>query len=102
MNVRNLKGSKLLGGVKKKRSHRVRSFLFALQSKQTCDIMIKISSAYRLSVAKLVVDGEKQPEWLFFSVKGTKQEFLKQNYFARKNSMRLPCRPRYVRTSSGV
>ena len=53
-------GSSPVRGAKKKRSHRVRSFLFALQSKQTCDIMIKISSAYRLSVAKLVVDEEKR------------------------------------------
>ena len=56
---------------------RVRSFLFALQSKQTCDIMILKSSAYRLSGAKLVV----------FDVKGTKQAFLKEIYDLRAKTL---------------
>ena len=35
--------------------------------------MILISSAYRLSVAKLVVYEKKEPERLFFVVQGIKQ-----------------------------
>jgi len=49
-------GSSPVRGAKKKRSRKAWSFLFASQQDQACDIMIHLSSAYRLSVAKLVVD----------------------------------------------
>ena len=60
-------GSSPVRGAKKKRSHRVRSFLFVINRKRTCDIMIKISFAYWLSVAKLVVDGRKNSLNGYFS-----------------------------------
>jgi hypothetical protein len=64
--------------------------------------MIHLSSAYRQSVAKLVVDEKKQPEWLFFDVKGTKQGVSEVSLRTRETTMRLPCRPRCVRTSLAV
>ena len=70
-------GSSPVRGAKKKRSHRVRSFLFFIKRKRTCDIMILKSSVYRLSDAKLVV----------FDVKGTKQAFLKEIYDLRAKTL---------------
>jgi hypothetical protein len=54
----------------KKKAIQSDGFFFLLFNQTSaCDIMILISSAYRLSGAKLVVYKKKQPEWLFFRCK---------------------------------
>ena len=63
-----------LFGEPKRKAIQSDGFFFLLFGiKIACDIMILISSAYRLSVAKLVVYEKKEPKRLFFLVKGTKQ-----------------------------
>ena len=92
----------MLGELKNK-THPSGWVLFLLfRAKFTRDIMINFPSVYRLSVAKLVVDEKKQPEWLFFDVKGTKQGVSEVSTRAPETTMRLPCRPHCVRTGSGV
>ena len=95
-------GSSPVRGAKNK-THPIGWVLFLLfRAKFARDVMINFPSAYRLSVAKLVVDEKKQPEWLFFDVKGTKQGVSEVSLRTTETTMRLPCRPHYVRTSLGV
>ena len=60
-------------------------FIFAFQSKLTCDIMINFPSVYRLSVAKLVVDEKKQPEWLFFRCQRHEARSIGSEYMSARD-----------------
>ena len=82
-----------------KENHPIGWFFFLLsQIVSACDIMILISSAYRLSGAKLVVYEKKQPKRLFFRRKrhearsfGSERANARNDYApAVSTSMQLP------------